>query len=217
MELFGHPFSSYTWKTQIAFHEKGIGYEFRMLGAEHAENGRRLYELWPAGKFPLIVDEGRAVFEASIIIEYLDHRFPDTQRMIPADFEAALEVRMFDRIFDNYVMGRMQEAVNDSLRPENERVPSILVNVKATLETVYGWLDKRLKGSEWATHCGFSMADCAAAPSLFYADWVHQISDAHPNLKAYRARLLARASIKQCVEAARPYRAYFPLGAPDRD
>lgn len=217
MELFGHPFSSYTWKTQIAFHEKDIGYEFRMLDAEHPDNGQRLHQLWPVGKFPLIVDEGRAVFEASIIIEYLDHRFPDTPRLIPADFEAALEVRRFDRIFDNHVMGKMQEAVANSLRPESERVPSIHAKVRTALETIYGWLDTQLKGRDWATSSGFSMADCAAGPSLFYADWVHEISASYPNLKAYRARLLARPSIKRCVEAARPYRAYFPLGAPDRD
>ena len=217
MELFGHPFSSYTWKAQIAFHEKGVDYDFRMLGPEHEDNGRRLNQLWPVGKFPLVVDEGRVLFESSIIIEYLDHRYPDSPKMIPADFEAALDVRTFDRIFDNHVMGKMQEAVGDSLRPENERVPSILANAKIALETVYGWLDTQIKDRDWATASGFSMADCAAAPSLFYADWAHQISDDYPNLKAYRARLLARPSVKQCVEAARPYRSYFPLGAPDRD
>lgn len=217
MELFGHPFSSYTWKAQIALHEKGIAYDFRMLDPEHPDNRQRLQQLWPVGKFPLIVDEGRAVFESSIIIEYLDQRFPDTPRMIPTDLDAALEVRMFDRIFDNHVMGKMQEAVADFLRPENERVPSIFAKVRTALETIYGWLDIQLKGREWATDSGFSLADCGAAPSLFYADWVHEIGDDYANLKAYRTRLLARTSIRQCVEAARPYRAYFPLGAPDRD
>lgn len=217
LEYFGHPFSSYTWKGEIALIEKGADYAFRMLDPDHAENGARFKELWPVGKFPLLIDGDRVLFESSIIIEYLDRKYPGAPRLIPEAFDAALEVRQFDRIFDLHVMAKMQEMVFDALRPPEERIPSIRQQVNDALETVYGWLEGQLKGREWATLQGFSLADCAAAPSLFYADWVHRIDPKYEALTAYRARLLARPSVKRCVEAARPYRPFFPLGAPDRD
>lgn len=217
MEYFGHPFSSYTWKGEIALIEKGADYAFRMLDPDHAENGARFRTLWPVGKFPLLIDGDRVLFESSIIIEYLDRKYPQAPRLIPEDFDAALEVRRFDRIFDLHVMGKMQEMVFDALRPPEERIASLRQQVNDALDTVYGWLDGQLEGHEWATPYGFSLADCAAAPALFYADWVHRIDPKFETLRAYRARLLARPSVSQCVEAARPYRAYFPLGAPDRD
>lgn len=217
IQYFGHPFSSYTWKGEIALIEKEVDYAFRMLGPDDPENGAELNRHWPVGQFPLLIDGETVLIESSIIIEYLDHHHPQPRRLIPDDFDAALEVRKFDRIFDLHVMNKMQQAVADYLRPEDQRNPAIHEEVKAKLETIYGWLDGQLQGREWATPCGFSLADCAAAPSLFYADWVHQIDPKYAVLRAYRARLLARPSVSRCVEAARPYRAYFPLGAPDRD
>lgn len=217
MQYFGHPFSSYTWKGEIALIEKGAEYEFRMLGPDNPENGALLAKHSAGGQFPMLIDGDTILFESSIIIEYLDRKLPGPPRLIPADFDAALEVRKFDRVFDLHVMSRMQQAVADFLRPEDQRNPAILEEVKAALERVYGWLEEALAGREWATPYGFSLADCAAAPSLFYADWVHRIDPKYATLAAYRARLLARPSVSRCVEAARPYRAFFPLGAPDRD
>lgn len=218
IQYFGHPFSSYTWKGEIALIEKGAEYEFRNVDPEFPENGAELGKHSPAGKFPLLFDGEKAVFESSIIIEYLDHKYSQAPRLIPDDFDAALEVRLMDRMFDNHVMGNMQYVVNEHLpfiteKPDANRVD----RAKAALSGVYAWLDKKLAGQDWATPHGFTMADCAAAPSLFYADWVHEIPDEFANLKAYRARLLARPSVKQVVDAARPYRHYFPVGAPDRD
>lgn len=217
LQYFGHPFSSYTWKGEIALIEKGLDYEFRMIGPDNPDNFVELQQHSPTGKFPLLIDGDTALFEASIIIEYLDHKFPHAPRLIPTDFDSALQVRKMDRVFDLHVMNKMQETVANALRPEEQRNPAILEEVKVALERIYAWLNTELVGHDWATSYGFSMADCAAAMSLFYADWVHQIGDDYPVLKAYRARLLARPSVSQCVEAARPYRAYFPLGAPDRD
>ncbi|WP_257547334.1 glutathione S-transferase family protein [Sphingopyxis sp. DBS4] len=215
--LYGHPFSSYTWKALIALYEKDIAFDYRILEAEWPQHGEELKSHWPVGKFPLLVgDDGRAWFEASIIIEYLDRLTPEP-RLIPQDFEAAMQVRLLDRVFDNHVMTPMQEVVNDALRGPENHLPMIVDQAKARLETIYGWLDKELAAGGWAAPTGFSLADCAAAPSLFYADWVHPIAAAHANLRAYRARLLAHPSVARCVEDARPYRAYFPLGAPDRD
>lgn len=213
---YGHPFSSYTWKVLIALYEKGIEFDYRSVDPAFPDHMPELKAHWPVGQFPLLVHDGVPWFESSIIIEYLDRLVPEP-RLIPQDFDAALKVRLFDRIFDNQVMNRMQEVVNDALRGPENHLPIIVEQTHARLDTIYAWLDGELAGGGWATPYGFSMADCAAAPSLFYADWVYQIPGTYENLRAYRARLLAYPSVSRCVEEARPYRAYFPLGAPDRD
>jgi glutathione S-transferase len=216
LQLFGHPFSSYTWKVLIPLYENGTPFAFRTLGPDQPENGAELARLTPTGKFPLLLDGERALLESSVIIEHLDLHHPGPVRFLPEDREAALEVRMLDRIFDNHVMAPMQRVVSDALRPPERRDRTEVEQAKAALEGGYAWLERWLEGREWA--CGpFSLADCAAAPSLFYADWVHPIAESHPNLRAYRARLLARPSVARAVDEARPYRPYFPLGAPDRD
>ena len=217
MELFGHAFSSYTWKALIAFYENDIPFTFQALGPDTPENGARFGQLWPIGKFPLLVDDGRTVMESSTIIEHLQLRHPGPVRLIPDDPEQAIEVRMLDRISDNYVMGNMQRVVADALRPPERRDAIEVENAKAALETAYRWLDGWLKGRDWAAAGQFSLADCAFAPALFYADWVHRIPEELANVTAYRARLLARPSVVRCVDEARPYRPLFPLGAPDRD
>ena len=214
--FYGHPFSSYTWKALIAFYEKGIDFDYRVLEPDQPQHGEELKAHWPVGQFPLLVHDGVPWFESSIIIEYLDHLVPEP-RLIPQDFDAALKVRFFDRVFDNHVMNRMQTVVADALRGPDAHVPTIVAQAEAALETVYGWLDRELAAGGWATPFGVTMADCAAAPSLFYADWVYRIPEKYETLRAYRARLLAHPTVSRCIEDARPYRAYFPLGAPDRD
>ena len=216
LTFYGHPFSSYTWKALIALYEKDLAFDYRVIEPDRPQHFEELRAHWPIGKFPLLVDGERALFEATIIIEYLDRLAPESP-LIPADPDAALAVRLFDRVFDNHVMTPVQEVVADALRGAENHLPMIVDKAKAALETVYGWLDEQLAGEGWATPHGFTLADCAAAPSLFYADWVHEIAPRYANLRAYRSRLLARPSVKRCVDDARPYRAYFPLGAPDRD
>ncbi len=213
LELFGHAFSSYTWKVLIPLYENGTPFAFRAF--DDPANGDRFRALWPIAKFPLLVDDGQVVMESSVIIEYLQQRHPGAVRFIPDDPDAALHVRMLDRIFDNHVMGQMQRVVNDALRPPERRDAVEVEQAKAALDRIYDWLETCLTGREWAAG-DFSLADCAAAPALFYADWVHAIGD-RPALAAYRARLLARPSVARAVDDARPYRRYFPLGAPDRD
>ena len=214
--FYGHPFSSYTWKALVALYEKGVDFDYRSVDPAFPDHMPELKAHWPVGQFPLLVHDGMSYFESSIIIEYLDRLVPEP-RLIPEDWAEALKVRLFDRIFDNHVMNRMQEVVADALRGPENHLPIIVEQTHAKLDTIYAWLDKELAGGGWATPYGFTLADCAAAPSLFYADWVHPIADAYENLRAYRARLLAHPSVSRCVEEARPYRAYFPLGAPDRD
>ncbi len=212
MQLFGHPFSSYTWKALLAFHETGTPFEFRMLDGEHADNGAKFSAAWPVSKFPLLIDGDLILPEASIIVEYV------APEMIPGDAAAAREVRLLDRVFDNYVMTNMQAVVAEHL-PHLTAAPDPvrIERAKAALDIVYTWLDERLAGREWAAGDAFTLADCAAAPSLFYADWVQPNDGRFPTLAAYRARLLSRPSVMRVVDDARPYRHFFPLGAPDRD
>lgn len=216
LELIGHPFSSYTWKALIPLYEKDAVFTFRTIGPDQPEVATLLDRHGPAGKFPLLIDGDRAVSESSIIVEYLDRRFPAGPRMIPEEAEAALAVRHMDRVFDNYVMGAMQAVVNEYLRDRDNPDRDRVAEARAALDRVYDWLEPRI-GEVWALGTGFTLADCAAAPALFYADWVRPIGAARPRLSAYRARLLARPSVARCVDDARPFRAYFPLGAPDRD
>ena len=217
LELFGHPFSSYTWKAQIALYEKAIPFTFRIIDPDHPDHERALRDHWPLAKFPVLADDGRPVIESSIIVEYLDRRFPDGPRLLPEDGDAALGVRFMDRVFDNHVMGPMQAAVNEYLLAPAHPEPARVERALGALDSIYAWLDRRLGEQGWACGADFTMADCAAAPSLFYADWVRPIDAGLARLAAYRARLLARPSVARCVEDARPFRAFFPPGAPDRD
>lgn len=215
LTLYSHPLSSYCQKVLTALWENEVAFTYRNL--EDAGAGDELKALWPLGRFPVLVDAGRTVIESSVIIEHLDVKHRGPVRMIPDDPDAALEVRFMDRFFDNYVMTAMQKPVAEALRTEGARKELAMVEAREALDAAYAWLEQRLDGRTWAAGESFTMADCAAAPSLFYADWVHQIGDAFPRLRAYRTRLLARPSFARAVEEARPYRAYFPLGAPDRD
>ena len=136
--------------------------------------------------------------------------------MIP-DGDAGIEARMLDRIFDNDVMTPMQKIVHDAMRAEPDRDAYGVAQARGFLDSIYAWLDQRLAGRTWAAGEAFTLADCAAAPSLFYADWAHEIPHTHAKLRAYRARVLAHPHVARAVDEARPFRHYFPLGAPDRD
>jgi glutathione S-transferase len=216
LQLYAHPFSSYCQKVLIPLYENATPFELRMLDFGDEAAVAELAALWPLKRMPVLVDGGRMIVEATIIVEYLGLHHPGPVTLVPADPRAALDVRMLDRFFDNYVMTPMQRIVFDSLRPENERNPSDVTQARQLLDTAYGWLDARMADREWAAG-SFSLADAAAAPSLFYADWVHPIGAAFAAVRAYRQRLLARPSFARAVDEARPYRPLFPLGAPDRD
>jgi len=210
LTLYSHPFSSYCQKAITALYEKGIAFEAKLLdGSEPVKS--EFAALWPIGKFPVLVAGGRLVFEATSIIEHLDALYPDSQRLIPGDALQAAEVRMWDRFFDNYVAYPQQRLVYAALGRE---VDDGGAKWKAALDMAYALLDGRMAGREWAAAEQFSLADCAAAPFLLYAHWTHPIGEQFRNLWAYRDRLLARPSYARALDEARPYRHYFPLGAP---
>jgi glutathione S-transferase len=217
LQLYYHPFSSYSQKALIALYENAIPFEPQSLDGPDSPAARRLAELWPMKRFPVLVDGGRTILEASCIVEYLSLHRPGPVRLIPADPDTALEVRMLDRFFDNYISTPQQKIVFNALRPAESRDAYGVQEARDMLDTAYAWLNERMAGREWAVADQFSLADCGAAPFLFYADWTHEISDAYPHVKAYRRRLLARPSAARAVDEARPFRPYFPLVAPDRD
>jgi len=215
LEFFAHPFSSYCQKALIAFYENEVAFTYRML--EDPGVGEDFAALWPLKRFPILRADGRVVLEASVIIEYLQVHHPGPVKLIPEDPDLAMEARMLDRVFDNYVMTPQGKFVYDSLRPADQRDPLGVDEARQMLETSYAWLDQRIQDRTWAVGETFTLADCAAAPSLFYADWTYPIPEAYAALKAYRQRLLERPSFARAVNEARPFRHYFPLGAPDRD
>ena len=214
--LYAHPFSSYCQKVLIAFYENATPFEWRVLDGS-PDVDAEWTALWPLKRMPLLRDGARTVAEASVIIEYLDVHHRGAARLVPADADQALDVRFMDRFFDNYVMAPMQAIVFDRRRPAEQRHPPTAAEARAALDTAYRWLDERMAGCEWSAGDRFSLADCAAAPALFYADWAHPIAPGFAQLAAYRQRLLARPSVARAVDEARPFRAFFPLGAPDRD
>jgi glutathione S-transferase len=215
--VYGHPFSSYTQKALMAFYEKGVAFDFRVLAPDNPQAGAEWQALWPIGKFPVLVADGVTLPESSVIVEWLDHCFPGHHPgeapLIPADPDLALEVRLLDRVFDNYVMTPMMKLVSDRMRPEGSKDPYGVEQAHAVLDRSLGWLEQRMASRGWAVGERFTLADCAAAPSLFYADWVHPLA-AYPAVVAYLARLRQRPSFYRCVEDARPARALFPGGVP---
>jgi glutathione S-transferase len=215
LTLYAHPFASYCWKPLIALYENATPFTYRMV--EDAAGWAELKSLWPIRKFPLLRDGDATIAESSIIVEYLMRRHPGTARMIPVNDDDALQVRFMDRFFDNYVTNPMQTLVADRLRTESERNAKSVADARKTLDVAYAWLEEQLMPQAWACGSIFSLADCSAAPALFYADWVHPIGDRYPGVLAYRAQLLARPSVARVVEEARPFRNFFPQGAPDRD
>lgn len=217
LHLYAHPFSSYCQKVLIALYENGTPFEYRLLEGPDSPAMQELAARWPLRRFPVLVDGDRTVVEATCIIEHLGLHHPGPVRLLPQDAREALEVRMLDRFFDNYVSTPQQKIVFDRIRPEAARDAHGVAEARAMLDTAYAWLDGVIEGREWAAGDRFSLADCGAAPFLFYADWTHAIGDRFPNVKAYRRRLLARPSFARAVDEARPYRPFFPLGAPDRD
>ena len=218
LALYGHPFSSYTQKVLIALYENGTPFELLNLDpAESVSHAADWLRHWPLAKFPVLVDGEHTVVESSIVIEHLQLAHPGPVPLIPADPRAALDVRFMDRFFDLHVMAPVQHAVNAALTGNAERKAEGVAWAAEKLDKAYAWLEGMWAGRTWAAGESFSLADCAAAPSLFYADWTHPIAATYPRLRAYRARLLARPSFARAVEGGRPYRHYFPLGAPDRD
>jgi glutathione S-transferase len=224
LALHGHPFSSYTWKALIALYANDRPFEFREIDQSVPKYQSFTGKAHPAGQFPVLTDGNTIVVEATSIIEHLALHHPGPAPLIPADPAEAVVARMVDRVFDHYVMGNVQRVMaaffvdkddpgSQGLRPEPDARE--IDAAKVMLRRAYAWLERWLAANSLPPHV--SLVTCAAAPSLFYADWVEPIPADCPRLAALRAELLALPEVVRCVDDARPYRPYFPYGAPDRD
>ena len=211
LKLYFHPLSSFCQKVLVALYENGAPFEREVVNLMDPEGNAAFRKLWPIGKFPVLRDETRnkTVPESTSIIEYLDRHFPGPTRLIPADPDAADETRFLDRFLDLYVHLPMQKIVTDRFRPAGSNDPFGVEEAKALLGTAYGILDARLVGREWANGAGFSMADCAAAAPLTFADMQVPIRY-HKTLAAYLERLKARPSYARVWQEAEPYLAMVP-------
>ena len=218
IKIYGHPLASFYWKAAIALYERDVPFEFLMVDPAHPENTQAVARHAPTGQFPVLIDGGRAVIESAAIIEYLDLHHGDAPPLIPADPRQAIEVRQMDSVFDDYVMAPLTRMVLNAIRPEDKRDPLADTQAQETLEKSYAWLEDWMSGREWAANGEFSLADVAAASSLFYAHWGYAIQQEYTALRTYRARVLARPSVARVIEEAKPWLQYFPLkdrGSPD--
>ncbi|MFO1236535.1 MAG: glutathione S-transferase family protein [Alphaproteobacteria bacterium] len=218
VRIYGHPLAAFFWKAAIALYERDVPFAFLMVDGEHPENAAAVARASPTGQFPVLVDGERTVIESAAIIEYLDLHHGGAPPMVPADPRIAIEARQMDGIFDDYVMSVVTRMVLSVLRETDKRDPHVEGEVKAALDRAYAWLDGWMTGRVWAANETFGIADCAAAPALFYAHWAFPIPESHAALRAYRARLLARPSVARVVAEAGPWLGYFPLkdrGSPD--
>lgn len=215
LALYGHPFSSYTWKALIPLYANRTPFEFREVSPDHPEHAMFIGEAHPAGKFPVLQDGDATVVEATSIVEYLAVHHPGPAPLIPADPAEAMIARMLDRVFDNYVMASMQRVVNAYIANGENPDPAEVAAGRESLRRAYRWLERWLTKETPPPHV--SLVTCAAAPALFYADWIERIAGDCPRLATFRAQLLTLPPVARCVDDARPYRAWFPPGAPDRD
>lgn len=216
LTLHYHPLSSHCHRVLIALYELDAPFQPRLLNLGDPQQRKDFLALWPTGKMPLLQDGGHVVPETTVIVEYLSrHHAPMGQTLLPADADEALEVRLMDRLIDLYVMHPMQAIVADRLRDEAVRDPIAVAKARETLAMAYGLLEQRLgqDGAEraWIAGPQFSLADCTAAPSLFYATTLVPLAPEQTRLAAYFERLLARPSVARVLEEARPFFQYYPF------
>lgn len=212
LRLYSHPFASFCQKVLIALYEHDTPFEQQVVDLGDPQQAAALKALWPIGRFPVLHDvkNDAVLAESSIIIEYVDGRYARGRPLVPADRDAALEVRRWDRFFDTYVMETMQKIVTDRLRPDDGHDAIGVAQARSLLDTAYRILDEALASRTWAAGDEFSLADCAAAPALHYAALVQPFAHAYPNLAAYDRRLAARPSFARVMSEAEPYRHLFP-------
>ena len=215
LKLYYHPFASFCQKALIALYEKELPFEPVFIDLGDAEDRARLQSVWPMVKFPVLRDEAvaRIIPESSLIIEYLDRIAPHRAPMIPDDPTAALQARLWDRFFDGFIAVNVTKVVSDRFRPDERRDHDGVAQAEATMRQALELFEREIAGRQWAIGNQFSLADCSAAPALFYAGTIVPL-DGYPHVADYFGRLLARPSFARVVEEARPFRALFPLPWP---
>jgi glutathione S-transferase len=211
LKLYLHPLASYCQKVLIALYENGTVFEPVLVDLADVASSAELKRLWPIGKFPVLSDTARgvAVPESSIIIEYLERQYPGKTKLIPEGGDLAWQARLKDRFYDLHVHEPMQKIVGDRIRPAGRKDPHGVEEARAKLEIAYDMIEGEMGAKAWAMGEAFSIADCAAAPSLFYARLVLPFGG-RKHLAAYFDRLAKRPSFARVTEEAKPYLAFFP-------
>jgi glutathione S-transferase len=212
LKLYYHPLSSFCWKALVALYESGVPFTPKLVDLGNPAERAALLKLWPIGKFPVLQDDasGEVVPESSIIIEYLDHHYPGRVRFIPGDADGALRTRLRDRFYDLYVHLPMQKIMGDRLRADGKKDPHGVEEARAQLRKSYAMIEQQMAAGPWAMGDDFSLADCAAAPALFYGSMVVPFGDDEKNLAAYFERLKARPSFARVIKEAGPYFSMVP-------
>ena len=213
LTLYFHPLSSYCHKALIALYESGTPFEPIVVDFSDEASSAAFKSVWPIAKLPALRDDDRdqTIGESTVVIEYLDIHYPGKHRLVPVDPDRALTVRLWDRFFDNYIHMPMFSIVADRLRPEDKRDPYGVATWSAQLANSYRLAEAQLYGLTWITGDAFTLADCAAAPPLFYANTIVPIGAEHPKLAAYLDRLMARPSYARVLKEAEPFFDMFPL------
>jgi glutathione S-transferase len=212
LTVYLHPLASFCQKVLIALYENGTPFTPQIVDLGDPASAASFKKVWPIGKFPVLRDErrDRTIPETSIIIEYLEQHYPGPAPMLPDDPELALQTRLWDRFYDLHVSEPMQKIVGDRLRPEGQHDPAGVQQARSALATSYAVIEREMAHKTWAAGDSFGMADCSAAPALFYANLVAPLDEAHPHARAYLARLMERPSFVRVVAEAKPYFASFP-------
>ena len=212
LRLYMHPLSSYCWKTLVALYEAGVPFEKQVVDLSDPNEREAFVRMTPLGKFPVLVDEdaGKAFPESSIIIEYLAMKFSSAAKLIPSDPDLALRVRLSDRFYDLYIHDKMQRIVADRIRPAEQKDPAGVARYRSEMEIALALVDRDMASGGWATGLTFTMADCAAAPALYYANQVAPLGDNHPGAARYLERLMARPAFARVLAEAQPYFDMFP-------
>ena len=212
LTLHFHPLSSFCWKALIALYENGVPFTPKLVDLGNPAERAALLALWPIGKFPVLqdVERGEVVPESSIIIEYLDRHYPGGTRLIPDDTDRALQTRLRDRFYDLYVHLPMQKIMGDRLRADGKKDSFGVEEARAQIRTSYAMIEQQMAAGPWAMGDDFSLADCAAAPALFYGSMVVPFGEADKNLGAYFERLKARPSFARVIKEAEPYFSMVP-------
>jgi glutathione S-transferase len=213
LKLYLHPLASFCHKALIALYENGTPFEPTLVDLGDAASRAAFTAVWPMAKMPVLRDEARdrIVAEATIVIEYLDTYYPGRTRFIPMGADRAWQTRMWDRFYDHYVHEPMQKIVTDRLRPDGSNDPVGVEQAKAQIREAYTLIEREMQSKTWMMGDDFTLADCAAAPALFYANTVLPVDAAQKNLRAYLGRLMARPSYARALAEAEPYFNLFPM------
>lgn len=212
LTLYFHPLSSFCMKVLVALYENDTPFTPQIVDLRDKAQRADFLQIWPLGKFPVLRDtiRDRIIPESSVIIAHLDRHYPGRTHFIPDDADDASRMHVYDRVFDNDVNQNMQRVVFDRLRPADNRDPYGVDQAKAKLRATLDMIERNIAGRTWVMGEDFTMADCAAAPALFYADRIIPLKDGHPNVAAYLGRLMRRPSFLRVLKEAKPYIDMFP-------